>query len=397
MKKNIKCRTALIFILFGLPALFQASVPLQAAQGEVAARVRLYEGFRGEVSEPAKVISSYYLKPLSHKDSPVKVDVGVDIKKEIETLKRVFNLTGVKLVTDADMALMENRSGTPFQLIVLNGRKLLVRLRGMEEEKNRFKVEIMENTHPPRSLFRGSISLPEKKSTALGFEDSTGKIYFMSFHRSKDLPPQSHKKGKKISSIWKPRLLKKVAAVYPVKAQKARVEGKVVIEATTDEKGDVVKVKALEGHEMLRQAAIDAVKQWKYEPYIINGEKKAVSFTVVMNFRLEEKQKKDKPLPVSAKDRPILIKKVEPKYPKEALKKGIQGKVVLEAETTKDGDVIHVEVTDGVPELNDAAVDALKQWKYKPYLINGKKQAVKFTVVVKFKLRKKKNDVKSKK
>lgn len=392
MKKIIKWCVVLLILLYPM-FLTAALVPGGTDKMDVAARLKLYEGFRGESVDAAKVISSYYLKQLSREE----VFSDIEVSKEQNTLKRVFNLTDIKFMTQATMRLKKERNKSPFQVIVLNGRKLLVQLSGIPGQKDRFRVEVFEDLKTPRSLLETKIILPEKKSAVMGFEDSQGHIYFLSFHRLDDVPPPPAPPGpagksptpppQDIKDIKNPRLIHKVESKYPEEAIKAKVEGKVVIEATTNIDGDVVETKVLQGHPLLKQAAVDAIKQWKYEPYIEKGEKKPVQFTVIVNFRLPRKSE-DKPIALSAQKPPKLIKKVNAKYPPEALKAGVSGKVVLEATTNKEGDVSDAVVIDGHPLLNPAALDALRQWKYEPYLIKGVKKPVKFTVVMNFKLHK---------
>lgn len=60
----------------------------------------------------------------------------------------------------------------------------------------------------------------------------------------------------------------------------------------------------------------------------------------------------------------LVVSKVEPKYPEEARAKHIQGKVVMQAEITKEGIVDSLDVLSGDPVLATAATDAVKQWKY---------------------------------
>jgi TonB family protein len=394
MKKIIKWYVVLLILFYSM-FLTAAPVPGGTDKMDAAARMRLYEGFRGGSGDAAKVISSYYLKQLSRED----VFSDIETTKEQKTLKRVFNLTDIKLMTQATMRLKKEHNKSPFQVIVLNGHKLLVQLSGIPGQKDRFRVEVLEDLKNPRSLLETKIILPEKKSTVMGFEDSGGHIYFLSFHRLGDVPPPPAPPApvgkspapphppKNIKDIKNPRLIHSVEAKYPEEAVKAKVEGKVVIEATTNTEGDVVEAKALHGHPLLKQAAVDAIKQWKYEPYIVKGEKKPVQFTVIVNFRLPRKSE-DKPITLSAQQPPKLIKRVNPKYPPEALKAGVAGKVVLEATTSKNGDVTNAVVIDGHPLLNPAALAALRQWKYEPYIIKGVKKPVKFTVVMNFKLHK---------
>jgi protein TonB len=68
----------------------------------------------------------------------------------------------------------------------------------------------------------------------------------------------------------------------------------------------------------------------------------------------------------------FLIKKVPPEYPEEAHKKRIQGTVVLHGVISNEGDVAEVAVVSGDPMFTQAAIDAVKQWKYKPYRLNGR-------------------------
>ncbi len=88
------------------------------------------------------------------------------------------------------------------------------------------------------------------------------------------------------SRVTPPRLIRKIAPTYPPVAQNARIQGNVLVEAVTDIYGKVMNVRIISGHPLLQSAAIQAVKQWIYEPYIINGYPKAVVFTVAVNFQL---------------------------------------------------------------------------------------------------------------
>ena len=75
--------------------------------------------------------------------------------------------------------------------------------------------------------------------------------------------------------------------VYPEIAKTARVQGTVVVSAEVDEKGKVTGAKAVSGPMQLRQAAIDAVRQWKYEPALANGRPTATRVTVDIAFHLQ--------------------------------------------------------------------------------------------------------------
>ena len=84
-----------------------------------------------------------------------------------------------------------------------------------------------------------------------------------------------------------PKLIKQVDPIYPEIARQARVEGIVIIEAVTDIYGRVQTMKVLRSIPLLDQAALDAVRQWVYEPMIINGRPRGVIFTVTVRFTLK--------------------------------------------------------------------------------------------------------------
>ena len=77
---------------------------------------------------------------------------------------------------------------------------------------------------------------------------------------------------------------------------------------------------------------------------------------------------------------------VNPVYPPEAKAAGIQGSVVLHAIISKEGTIDELTVVSGPEELTGSAVDAVRQWTYKPYLLNGEPTAVETTITVNFQL-----------
>ena len=82
----------------------------------------------------------------------------------------------------------------------------------------------------------------------------------------------------------------------------------------------------------------------------------------------------------------LLIRKVNPNYPPLARQARIQGQVLLQAEISKDGSIENLRLVSGHPMLAPAAIEAVKQWRYKPYLLNGEPVAVETTVMVNFTL-----------
>jgi len=81
-----------------------------------------------------------------------------------------------------------------------------------------------------------------------------------------------------------------------------------------------------------------------------------------------------------------LLKQVPPVYPEEAKKAGIQGSVVLEIVISKEGVPTDLRVASGPRELQNSAIDAVRQWRYKPYLLNGDPIEVTSTVTITYSL-----------
>jgi TonB family protein len=80
-------------------------------------------------------------------------------------------------------------------------------------------------------------------------------------------------------------ILKKVSPMYPLLARQLRKEGTVELLATISKKGDITGVKVLSGDAMLAKAAQEAVRQWKYRPYLLNGVPVEIQTQVTINFK----------------------------------------------------------------------------------------------------------------
>jgi TonB family protein len=83
-----------------------------------------------------------------------------------------------------------------------------------------------------------------------------------------------------------PPLIRQVQPVYPPLAKQARIQGTVKMNATIARDGTVQNVTVVSGHPLLVQAAIDAVKQWVYQPTLLNGQPVELSTQVNLNFTL---------------------------------------------------------------------------------------------------------------
>jgi len=90
--------------------------------------------------------------------------------------------------------------------------------------------------------------------------------------------------------VTEPRIVKLVQPVYPPLASLAHVSGTVVLEATLTTEGTVEEIRVVSGHPLLVNAAIDCVKQWRYEPTYLNNEPVSVILTAIVTFTQRQTQ-----------------------------------------------------------------------------------------------------------
>jgi protein TonB len=92
--------------------------------------------------------------------------------------------------------------------------------------------------------------------------------------------------GQHVGRLKEPRLLSGVAPEYPFDARQEHVEGDVLVKIVVDQSGNISDMKAVSGPIVLRQAALDALQSWKYEPPMSDGQPIAVEAMVTIRFRL---------------------------------------------------------------------------------------------------------------
>jgi protein TonB len=88
------------------------------------------------------------------------------------------------------------------------------------------------------------------------------------------------------SGVAEGNLLRKIEPQYPPMAKVAHIQGDVLLAATISKSGVIENLHVVSGHPILAQAAMDAVKQWKYKPYLLNGEPVEVETTVKVTFHM---------------------------------------------------------------------------------------------------------------
>jgi TonB family protein len=339
----------------------------------------------------SNVTTSFYLKSMVQRNLQVPFSTA-DLKAE---LQKTFNVPGISLLAEGDLVWRSGGEPSVMQIVQIDGREIALVLTPLPKPGVvNFKVGVVEENNKKNMkniLLDTEIVLPDGEVAMLGFRDARENSYFIAFY-VQERDDKINKDVLQIAASQKPKKIKEVKPVYPAAALEKKIQGIVILEATTNAKGQVINIQAISSPDpLLTEAAVAAVKQWVYEPYIVKGEAKAVAFTVTVTFTLQDepeaKNTNNALARLQGAHKPRIIKKVNPVYPEEALKKKIAGTVIIEATSDEKGMVIDTRIIKSPDQLlTDAAVAAVKQWVYEPYIINGKAKPVIFTVTVTFTL-----------
>ena len=206
------------------------------------------------------------------------------------------------------------------------------------------------------------------------------------------------------------KLVSQTRPEYPPLARTARIQGVVRMDAIIATDGTIEELKVISGHPLLARAALDAVKQWRYQPTLLNGLPMEVATEIDVNFSLAgvgantggaggtvdpDSGTASSPggaASVSTTDHrsvtpPVPIYKPDPQYSEEARQAKIEGSVTLIITIDTHGDVTDCRVTKGLGKgLDEEAVKTVLTWKFKPALRNDVPVPVRVTVVVSFRL-----------
>ena len=195
-----------------------------------------------------------------------------------------------------------------------------------------------------------------------------------------------------------PRIVKEVKPGYTPAALTAGVEGAVQLQCVVRPDGTVEDVKVtVPLHPELDKEAARALSEWRFEPGRRDGKAVAVLVDVEMTFTLRE----DPPAPYKGPSldspevlrpgkevtTPVVVSERKPAYTPAALQRKTQGRVKLECVVLPDGTVGEVRVLEHLhPELAEASVRALRQWKFKPGTKDGVAVPVRVEVEMTFTL-----------
>jgi len=209
-----------------------------------------------------------------------------------------------------------------------------------------------------------------------------------------------------------PSLKSQLKPVYPKLAKLAGIEGTVYLKLLISEKGNVEKAKVEQGvKDMLDNSALDAAKKASFSPAMLNNKAVKVWVILPVAFKLEVEKKGEArllkydeldPIPFSQSEddlpmdkfvevekMPDMINQVNPIYPEEAKKNGIEGRVFVKMLISKEGESKRAVVVKSDNEIfNQAAIEAAMKYKFTPALQSGKPVAVWVLVPFKFELSK---------
>ena len=209
-------------------------------------------------------------------------------------------------------------------------------------------------------------------------------------------------------------IIKSQKAVYPATAVRDGIQGQVWLQLLVSEAGDVERVEVISGDPILAKAAVSASKKNKYKPFLKNGKAVKATTKVPYDFYFTSKLKAGEfkttqepaPSAVSTPSSPSgapevpevpellrveqgvskgsLIHKIAPVYPAIAKQNHIEGTVLLNAVIGKDGRITSLTPISGPKELIPAAIGAVQQWRYKPFMLKGELVEINTQITVNF-------------
>jgi len=196
-------------------------------------------------------------------------------------------------------------------------------------------------------------------------------------------------------------LVTRVDPVYPREAEEKNLSGVVLLKVGISESGNVETVQVISGDILLANAAAIAANQWQFKPFLRDGT--PTKFSILLPFNLAPRPKaprivklvptteaaaKPSRLSETSTDRrsigekPVrvasgimqafLLEKSPTVYPAGAIQAKVQGTVKLKVLIGEDGGVKHVEAISGPEQLVDSAIETVRQWKYRPFVLDDK-------------------------
>jgi TonB family protein len=279
------------------------AAPMVKGEGGLDIKLLVFEGVRPMETVREPVVIASYLHPTVTANIP-----GLESLEEVEKqIKRIFNLVNVTLLTEADLQWSPPGNEPGEHFFRLNGHSYHIEVQPGTDwawaKRLDFRIlvneSVTDNPEKTKKVLSTSFSLSAGNIAVFGFETGDGRPYFLSVHISRISPaPRGKSPGPSdeftkgavlaVGDIVPPKLIKRVDPVYPQEAREAKIQGVVILGCRTNTQGEVEAVEVYRKVDpFLDKAAADAVLQWKYEPFIIDGRPRKVVFTVTVRFKLK--------------------------------------------------------------------------------------------------------------
>jgi TonB family protein len=185
-----------------------------------------------------------------------------------------------------------------------------------------------------------------------------------------------------------------VNPIYPPDAKANRIQGAVILEVIIGKDGTIQNINSVTGPDMLQESALEAVRQWIYKPYLLNGQPTEVQSTITVNYTLgpsDSDDQNDEASAITPKkiggsvSAPKVIYQAIPGYSEQAKKDKTSGNVLVHLWVDEQGLPSHVHVLRGVGKgLDEKAIEAVKQYKFTPAMEDGKPVLVELNIEVNF-------------
>jgi len=182
-----------------------------------------------------------------------------------------------------------------------------------------------------------------------------------------------------------------VSPKYPKDARKQKVEGQVTLHVTIAGDGSVKDVAVVRGDSRLTDAALAAVRKWRFQPFTADGKPVEGQRDVTINFTLSGDSVPLGPVfkvGEAGVTAPVLTYSRDPDYSEEARQARLVGTVLLSIVVAPDGSPRDIKVTRPLGSgLDEKAIEAIREWKFRPGTKDGQPVAVSLSVEVAFHLR----------
>lgn len=210
------------------------------------------------------------------------------ITRLADKLRDTMRLASVEVQYRSDRSL---RPGVEVKLSpVTRGSSVFpsVTLLGYNDDLATYRVTFRDDF---RTLADTSVSIPFGHRSVVGGLDGDEAPYLFLVVEA---PPSKNATAQEIDRVTPPRAVEKAAPTYPEEARKIRLQGVVIVQVVIEKDGSVSRTRILKGlHPTLDEAAVEAIRQWRFEPALLDGEPVAVQYHLTINFRLDSEENKE--------------------------------------------------------------------------------------------------------